>query len=438
MIVFCTTAKGRTNHLSRTLPLNIAGNPEAKFVVLSYNDQDSLADYIRTNHSHDMNCGRLVFYQFKDAVPFQMAKAKNMAHRLGIAEGGDILVNLDADNFAGEGFAAYISNQFSSSEGIFLWSKMIKEGEGRLDRGISGRIAMTRNEFLLAGGYHEVYENHSPDDKDMHLRLCRLGLVAKEIAPKFLNAIRHTNKMRYREYPEAAYAVAEDFDIKPSCGVVNDGKIGCGTVWRNFDPTPIKIGPVPTRIFGIGLHKTATTSLHMALKILGFKSGHWQNAHWAKAIWREMNQAGKSPTLEKFYALSDLPIPLLFRRLDAAYPGSKFILTTRDEWKWLDSVERHWSPAFNKFRTQWDNDPFSHRVHQILYGRSDFHSKTFLARYRRHNAEVMEYFKDRPSDLLVMDMETCSGWKELCGFLGALIPREPYPSQYVTNTEYQI
>jgi hypothetical protein len=119
---------------------------------------------------------------------------------------------------------------------------------------------------------------------------------------------------------------------------------------------------------------------------------------------------------------------MLFRELDIAYPGSKFILTIRDEWKWLTSVRNHFNPERNKYRAQWDHDPFSNRVHQLLYGRHDFDPTTFIRRYRVHNAEVRSYFKDRPQDLLVMDMDKGHGWAELCGFLGKPIPTETYPS----------
>ena len=55
-----------------------------------------------------------------------------------------------------------------------------------------------------------------------------------------------------------------------------------------------------------------------------------------------------------------------------------------------------------------------------------------MARYRRHNAEVREYFKDRPGDLLVMNMSKGAGWKELCGFLNCKAPSAPYPIEFKT------
>ena len=215
--------------------------------------------------------------------------------------------------------------------------------------------------------------------------------------------------------------------------IVGYGHIGCCAVYKNFSEEETVLGPVPTRIFGIGMHKTATTSLHHALKILGMESGHWENAHWAKAIWDEMTTWGRSHTLEKFYALCDLPIPLLYCELDKAYPGSKFILTVRNEQSWLNSVQNHWNHERNPFRGAWSTDPFTHKVHKLLYGQKGFDADVFLERYRRHNAEVREYFRDRPGDLLIMNMDPNPGWNGLCNFLSKPTPATPYPIKLVTR-----
>jgi hypothetical protein len=181
------------------------------------------------------------------------------------------------------------------------------------------------------------------------------------------------------------------------------------------------------------MHKTGTTSLHHAFQILGLKSAHWQTAPWAKHVWREATQNGRSPTLEKFYCVCDVPITILYRELDQAYPGSKFILTVRDEWAWLKSVANHWDPARNQYRWQWDHDVFTHRLHNLIYGRKDFDPTTMLNRYRQHNADVLEYFASRPQDLLVLDLDKGQGWPELCRFLEMPAPNVPYPHMLKTK-----
>ena len=441
MVVFCITCKGRSQHIKQTLPKNLADNedfPDCKFVLLNYGSPDDLVRYVMMEHRSAIGSGRLVLYLYPDTGAFRMAHAKNMAHRLGILEGADVLVNLDADNFTGPGFAEYVAKQFER-ERIFLWSGIVK-GRGKRFRGTSGRIACTKKAFECAGGYDEQYQHWGPDDKDFNARLAMLGYEPCEIREEFLEAVPHTDGKRFEEYPHVRETVASgECPIEPFRPVVNCGRFGCGTVYRNLCDR-IELRELPTRIFGIGMHKTATTSLFHALEILGYEAAHWKSPRWAKNVWQEMTRWGWSLTLERAYTLCDLPITVLYKELDRGYPGSKFILTTREESGWLKTVERHWDPAYNPFRESWDNDAFSHRMHQILYGRTDFHAETMLARYRRHNAEVLEYFKDRPGDLLVMDMDfgwpkrndEGAGWHELCGFLGKSVPSVPYPRAFAS------
>jgi hypothetical protein len=442
MIALCTTCKGREQHLKQTLPKNLADNadyPDCKFIVLDYGSPGDVLEYLRTQHAGAIAAGRLVVYSFPYAAgePFHMAHAKNMAHRCGMREGADILVNLDADNYTGPGFAAWIASQFQQPN-IFTWAGLIR-GQGRRLRGTSGRIAVTARAFLLAGGYDEKYDTWGPDDKDFNARLQTLGFSAVETPRLYLESVVHTDGLRFKEYPHARQEAGEsgDLPVEPCSPIANWGWFGCGRVYRNFCEEWTDIDPVATRIFGIGLHKTATTSLHHALQILGFDSAHWESGAWARTIWEEMHAAGHSLAVEKRYALSDLPIPLLYKALDRAYPGSQFILTVRSEESWLRSVRDHWSYERNPLRYEWDIYPFTNRIHRAIYGQTHYDALVFLARYRRHNQEVQEYFANRPDDLLVMDMEEGAGWQELCTFLGAPEPSVPYPTAYQTQHQRQ-
>ena len=438
MIAFVMTCKGRLQHVQETLPRNLANNPGplSKFIMLDYNSQDGLVEYLQQCHMEDIHNGKLVVYSFPEPQVFNMTHAKNMAHRLGIREGAEIICNLDADNFTGEHFDAYIAGAFAGRSDMFLWAKMFTFENGKRPRGISGRIVVTAKAFLKTGGYDERFATWHHDDKDFNTRLRRLGYEAIEIEQRYLDVILHTNRMRFKDYPEAAQNNVDSNDVimEPECCIANWGKVGCGTVFRNFDfQNPIVLSPIPTRVFGIGMHKTGTTSLHAALKALGFESAHWKTAHWAKQIWNEVTEYGKSWTVEHNYALSDLPIAILYEQLDRAYPGSKFILTLRNEGAWLKSVENHWSHKYNPFRGQWDHDPFSHQVHKEIYGQKNFDALIFLERFRRHNREVRDYFKERPGDLLVMDMSNGAGYSELCSFLDRPVPVEEYPKRLVTQ-----
>jgi hypothetical protein len=437
-IAFCTTCRGRVHHLRKTLPKNLADNtcyPDLKFIVVDYGDQNGLLDYLKNNHGEDIEDGRLIVYSLR-TDKFRMAHAKNVAHRCGMLEGAEILINLDADNRTGECFGRYVEAIFEQAQydrtcfgtqNIFLWARMIK---GVRKRGISGRIGMSSRAFLLTGGYDERYADWGPDDMDMNQRLQKFTFLPIEIPVRYLDAIPHTEEERFREYPHAAptdYSVIAPHERT----IANYGNIGCGIVFKNFDfSMPIELKPLPTRIFGIGFQKTATTSLDAALKILGFDSGHWESGMWAKTILREMKKTGRSLLMEKHYAVCDLPIAIFYRELDRTYPGSKFILTMRDEVDWLVSMRDHWNYEKNKFRWEWDIYPAANEVHRATYGQAQFDPEVMLARYRQHNADVRQYFKNRPGDLLLMDMTKGAGWNELCPFVERSIPEVPYPRAY--------
>jgi hypothetical protein len=441
-IVFAITAKNRTQHVTQTLPRNLADNPKSRFVLLNYNDQNGLIDYLKSSHQQSISSGQLVVYTHLAPGAFHVSHAKNMAARLAAREGGDIIVTLDADNFACQNFDQFIANAFTEP-GIFLCPnhaaiREIPHGPERPCRGFAGRLAIRTQDFIKAGGYNEVYSTWRGEDIDLNARMIRMGYTMRFIDNRYLDTIPHGAMIRFQEYPAARqYEQLGAWKIpgNENSTVVNAGKWGCGTVYRNFGDTPIELKPIPTRIFGIGLHKTATTSLHKAFQILGFDSLHWGNGE-APKIWNEaqtLGRWGRSPTLERYYAASDLPIPLLYRQLDAAYPGSKFILTLRDEQRWLNAVERLWSPDYNPTRHLWDVYPISNTLHKAVYGRTDFEPATMLGRYRRHNARVKEYFKNRPGDLLAMSMDDSAGWPELCSFLDIDRPNVPYPVECVTR-----
>lgn len=446
LIIFCTTCKGRLEYLKQTLPQNIIDNndyPNCKFVILDYGNSSELQEYFKESYQDLIDSGKLSIYTYITDKNFHMAHAKNMAARCGILEGADIIVTLDADNFTCSSFAKYIAEIFKEI-GIFLCPNFpvinsMPHGPDRPARGYAGRLAIRARDFIKLGGYDEIYDTWRGEDIDLIYRLQRVGYKIRHIPNKFLSAIRHSSEVRFKEYPHAKEYEYEGY-IKIIASrietLVNYGKFGLGITYKNFNFSSLKanlLPSIPTRIFGIGMHKTATTSLHKAFQILGLDSFHFRTGYEARAIWDEMNSAGRSETLERFYALSDLPIPLLYKKLDQVYPNSKFILTIRDEESWLKSVKKLWSDNHNPYRWTWDVYPFSHRIHTALYGQREFDEQVFLERYRAHNFEVIEYFKDRPNDLLIMNMSNNAGWNELCEFLDKSIPTVAYPREFVSK-----
>ena len=438
-VALVTTCKDRLAHLRRTLSRNIKDNSEYSncvFVVLGYGDPE-LDEYMRTALDVSPNLP-LVYYSFPSGDGFHVAHAKNLAMRCAMLENPDILVTVDADNYTGSGFARFLGFQMGMNESnVFLCPDHVKikslpHGPLRPMRGYAGRLAIRVQDFIKMGGYDETFDTWRGEDTDINQRMLRMGFRMEFIPNSFLEVIPHGGDVRFKQYQHArVYERAYEFKIIQSRTetVSNYGNWGCGEVFRNFDSDPIELKPLPTRVFGIGMHKTGTTSLHHAFTALGLDSWHWKSNKQAWRIFSEMNQLGRSVLLEQSYALCDNPIPLLYEKLDKAYPNSKFILTKLSDEKWLDAVECLYDPNRNPF-WDWDKQPFSNLIHHALYGRTDFDRETMLARYHQHNREVLAYFKDRPDDLLVMEMSQGAGWPELCGFLGKPIPSIPYPHSH--------
>ncbi len=442
-VVFCITCKGRMQHVAQTLPRNLADNssyPNTKFVVLDYNSQDGLGQYIQEHHAGDIDSGVVTYYHYPVPDKFHMANAKNMAHRLGMREGGDVLANIDADNFTGRDFSAYVARKFmmarSEGEAIFLRPRENHVGPGRgvgsrMPWGCGGRIIVPTEAFLHAGGYDEAFGTWSPDDLDFCHRLQKLGHVRHGIKPEFLTAIDHGDDLRFKFYERLSdHDTWELFQLRgrQDITIANFGECGKGTVFRNFEPHAIELGRVPTRIFGIGMHKTGTNSLASALQMLKLDAAHWESSAWARNILHEVtgSATGRSHTLERHYALCDFPMAILYKKLDAAYPGSKFILTVRDEDNWLASVKAHWERNVD----HWNRERDVHDVHKAVYGEIEFDETLFRNRFRRHNDEVREHFRGRLNDLLEMNMEHGDGWHKLCSFLGRSVPAVRFPSEF--------
>jgi 3'(2'), 5'-bisphosphate nucleotidase len=177
------------------------------------------------------------------------------------------------------------------------------------------------------------------------------------------------------------------------------------------------------KIFGIGLSKTGTTSLARALETLGYRTRDYLG------VTRYIAGDLSSVDLEKVDtndAFTDTPIPSFYKELDKHYPNSKFILTTRDMDGWLKSCKKQFTERIVARQNE-----ATAKVHTDLYGCFAFEPDKYASGYTRYVAGVLDYFKDRPQDLLVVDI--CGGeqnWVELCTFLERPVPDIAFP---VTN-----
>jgi len=172
------------------------------------------------------------------------------------------------------------------------------------------------------------------------------------------------------------------------------------------------------KILGIGLQRTGTTSLYFALKELGIKTA-------PNSIPLFYNQ--KDRLLNKYDAFLDNPIPLLYQELDQKLPKCKFILTTRSQETWLESVQWLFEKELKTLNTELQK--VANDIHQSFYGTMIFNKNIFIAKWETYHEDVFNYFLDRSEDLLVLDLENENEWDPLCEFLSKKVPKKPYPHE---------
>lgn len=168
------------------------------------------------------------------------------------------------------------------------------------------------------------------------------------------------------------------------------------------------------KVFCIGFHKTGTTSLAVALKMLGYRvtgPNNTKDPDIAEKVYALAEELS-----EQYDAFQDNPWPVLYQEMDQRWPGSKFILTRRPSEAWIRSQVKDFGLAETPMR-RW------------IYGVGcpQGNETVYVERYERHNREVLDYFRDRPDDLLELDLPAGHGWAEICQFLGHPLPDKPFP-----------
>lgn len=162
-----------------------------------------------------------------------------------------------------------------------------------------------------------------------------------------------------------------------------------------------------SKIFIIGLPRTATTSVCLAMLGLGFKTAH--NAYTQHAF-------------SEAQVIADTPIFSDYQTLDKHFPNSKFIYLTRDKKDWLPSIKQllqrmivnlqRSDGGFNPYLKRCYNEVFSPLTAENI-AKDDF----LFDCYQRHQQRVLNYFQDRKNDLLTIEVSDPQSYQQLLAFL---------------------
>jgi hypothetical protein len=182
------------------------------------------------------------------------------------------------------------------------------------------------------------------------------------------------------------------------------------------------------KYFGIGAHKTGTTSLEAAFKILKYNCHNEYDSHklildYVEEYYSTLKWTSQHSDVQ-FYQDSPWNFKDFYKKLYFWNPKAKFILTIRNSESWFESL-CNW----NKNRTnKWWFSSWIHRNEYLNDTNTIFnHKDQYISIYENRNKEIKEFFKDKPNQLLILNLEDNNKWVTLCNFTKDEIPNVSYP-----------
>jgi hypothetical protein len=189
------------------------------------------------------------------------------------------------------------------------------------------------------------------------------------------------------------------------------------------------------KIFCIGFGKTGTTSLGNLLSLFGFRVGNQAVAEVLSRDWLIHKDADR--IIRYCYtadAFQDAPFgyPELYKELDVAFPGSKFILTVRNSpEEWFESLVRFHTKLFSSdperppTKEDLENANYRYKGYMLesqvlLYGYPKtllYDEEVYKSHYIKNNSDKREYFKSRPHDFIEINVAIKDDFCRLCEFL---------------------
>lgn len=206
----------------------------------------------------------------------------------------------------------------------------------------------------------------------------------------------------------------------------------------------------PMRVLCLGMPRTGTMSLFIALQRLGYTPYHMIVAMddldlWREALTAKYHDQGKKwgrdefdKLLSNYDSILDVPAICFVEELVVAYPEAKVILNHRELKSWLQSMDTapgrvlrwNWSmvapwdsvmalPFWKHFKVLYPGF-FGMTPPNVDFLRSDSPApQAFQAHYELVRRMV-------PNERL-LEYKVQEGWKPLCDFLGVDVPDEDFP-----------
>jgi len=191
----------RLDYLKETLQRNILENADyenLEFVVLNYNSKDATEEWIKNSMYEYIASEKLIYYRVNEPETWNPSHSKNIAFKLAT---GDIVCNIWADYYAGEGFAQYTNAEFNTDKNIVLTPIDFHKTKVGFypPPDTLGKVCVRKKNFLKVGGFDERMNRHGFEDYDFINRLELTGIKRVLIDDfSYLAYVGHSDGERYK------------------------------------------------------------------------------------------------------------------------------------------------------------------------------------------------------------------------------------------------
>jgi Sulfotransferase domain len=258
--------------------------------------------------------------------------------------------------------------------------------------------------------------------------------IARHALDHVANALPpHATPSQFMTYLRGLESPGQDQMQKPGSNPGHSDQISIQDVEEALANDRVALGrsPKKPKVFGLGLSRTGTHSLTAALHVLGYDTVHYPTDR--KTLETLLRGDGRFPLLEHYDGITDITTAPYYEDLDREWPGSKFVLTVRDEESWSRSCYKHWASLSS---VNYGEDE-EHRVlvevrrflEAAVYASYEFDEQHFRRVYRRYIQNVTSYFAGRESDLLTLNIVAGEGYERLAPFLGVSAPTRSFPHE---------
>jgi glycosyltransferase involved in cell wall biosynthesis len=215
--------------LRKTLPENLNDDySNVEFVLLDYGSTDGMAEWVKSEMMDPIRTGRLVYYHTR-AEFFQPNHSRNVSFRLAQK---DLVVNVDADNYMGEGFLRALNNCTTVGERDLLITprNFLSPDSDRF--ALRGRFALYREDIYRLGGFDEDLDGgFSHDDVNFVLRAMMARFSMVRFDESFTSKRIHTT-----DDDRIRYVRNKDFEkMKRVNELLTACKLGRGIISVNQD-----------------------------------------------------------------------------------------------------------------------------------------------------------------------------------------------------------